>query len=254
MSNRFTPGLVTITFRAFSPREIVELAAKAKLVGLEWGGDVHVPVGELARAAEVRKMTADMGLRTVAYGSYVRLGEEGARGQLTAAVQTARALGAPAIRVWAGKRGSAAADADYRKRVVADALRLAELAAAEQIVVCYEYHDGTLTDTDASAHELLAATQHPWIKTLWQPPHDLDIDGRCESLRGVLPWLQHVHVFHWPRRGERAALSEGAAGWPRYIQTLREHSRECPLLLEFVRGDDPQQLLADARTLHEWIA
>lgn len=51
------PGLVSITFRKLSPGEIVELVATAGLVGIEWGGDVHVPHGDFARAAEVRKLT-----------------------------------------------------------------------------------------------------------------------------------------------------------------------------------------------------
>jgi hypothetical protein len=62
-----------------------------------------------------------------------------------------------------------------------------------------------------------------------------------------------VHVFHWPRRGERAALADGSAGWLRYLQILRDHDHACPLLLEFVRDDDPRQLLSDAATLREWI-
>jgi len=248
----FTPGLVSVTFRKLQPKEIVELAAQAKLQAIEWGGDVHVPLGDLERAREVRKLTADAKLKTVAYGSYIRLGEEDPA-NLPRVIEMARELGAPAIRVWAGKRESANADADYCKRVVSDALRLADLAAKDKIVICYEYHDGTLTDTDASAHELLRETEHPFIKTLWQPPHALDINGRCESLQPVLPRLQHVHVFYWPKRGERVPLAEGAAGWLRYIQILRQHSRECPLLLEFVRNDDPQQLLADAKTLRGWI-
>jgi sugar phosphate isomerase/epimerase len=197
-------------------------------------------------------MTADAGLTITAYGSYLRLGEAQPP-ELDVSVATARELGAPAIRVWPGQRASADADPAYRKSVADQAIQIANRAAAHGIVICYEYHDGTLTDTDASAHALLSATDHPSIKTLWQPPHDLDADGRCESLCGVLPRLQHVHVFHWPRRGERAALVDGADGWRRYLQTLRASGRQCPLLLEFVKDDNPGQLLDDAATLHEWI-
>ena len=65
--------------------------------------------------------------------------------------------------------------------------------------------------------------------------------------------LHHVHVFHWPRRGERAPLADGADRWLAYLDVLRQARCERPLLLEFVRGDDPDQLRADARTLREWI-
>ena len=33
------PGLVSITFRELSPREIVKLVADGGLVGIEWGGE-----------------------------------------------------------------------------------------------------------------------------------------------------------------------------------------------------------------------
>ena len=123
------------------------------------------------------------------------------------------------------------------------------------MVVCYEYHVDTLTDTDASALELLHATaDQPAVQTLWQPPHERSVEQNVASLRGVLPWLHHVHVFHWPRRGERVPLAEGAARWRAYLDVLREGGCKHPLLLEFVRNDDPDQLRADAATLHEWIA
>jgi sugar phosphate isomerase/epimerase len=63
-----------------------------------------------------------------------------------------------------------------------------------------------------------------------------------------------VHVFHWPRRGERAPLADGAGDWVRYLRILRDAGHACPLLLEFVRNDDPEQLVADAETLQELIA
>ena len=57
MNERILPGLVSITFRALAPREIVDLAARARLAGIEWGGDIHVPHGDLQRAGEAGRMT-----------------------------------------------------------------------------------------------------------------------------------------------------------------------------------------------------
>ena len=249
----FVTGLVSVSFRKLPPRAIVDVARACGLIALEWGGDVHVPPGDLARAQDVGAMTRDAGLRVIAYGSYVRLGEADAD-SFPAVVDTAEALGAPAIRVWAGTRASADADEPYRRRVIAQARQLADLAAQKNVAVCYEYHADTLTDTDASALALIRATgDHPAVKTLWQPPHERPVEENVASLRGVLPWLHHVHVFHWPRRGERAPLADGAAPWRAYLDLLRHEKPDCPLLLEFVRGDDPVQLAADAATLRQWI-
>jgi len=100
-------GLVSITFRSLSPLEIIELVLKAGLKGIEWGADVHVPHGDLKRAREVRKLTADAGLSVAACGSYYRVGVSEAQGlAFENVLETAVALKAPTVRVWAGDKGS----------------------------------------------------------------------------------------------------------------------------------------------------
>ncbi len=102
------PGLVSITFRKLTPQDVVQLAARAGLEGIEWGGDIHVPHGDVAIARQTGKITRDAGLEVAAYGSYYRLGTDD--GPLFPAVlDSAVALGADKIRVWAG---NASADAD----------------------------------------------------------------------------------------------------------------------------------------------
>ncbi|HNC24059.1 MAG TPA: sugar phosphate isomerase/epimerase, partial [Opitutaceae bacterium] len=97
------PGLVSVTFRALTPTQIVALVRQAGLRGIEWGGDIHVPHGNLARAREVREMTQEAGLSVAAYGSYYRAAQSEADGLAFEHVRaTAVELGAPTIRVWAG--------------------------------------------------------------------------------------------------------------------------------------------------------
>ena len=42
-------GLVSVTFRDKTPAEIVSEVKKAGLDAIEWGGDVHVPHGDVKR-------------------------------------------------------------------------------------------------------------------------------------------------------------------------------------------------------------
>ncbi|MCX7868671.1 MAG: hypothetical protein N2322_01855, partial [Terrimicrobiaceae bacterium] len=110
------PGLVSISFRQLAPAEIVRLCTRAGLGLVEWGGDVHVPHGNLEAAKSVRRLTADAGLHTAAYGSYLRLGQP--EPSLEAVLDTAAELGAPVVRVWAGSKGSAEATPEDWSRVV----------------------------------------------------------------------------------------------------------------------------------------
>src|SRR6185312_7605034 len=104
-----SPGLVSITFRALTPAEVIALVRQAGLRGIEWGGDIHVPHGDAGRAREVRGLTQGAGLQVAAYGSYYKAGvSEDAGLAFGRVLETAVTLGAPVIRVWAGGAGSAA--------------------------------------------------------------------------------------------------------------------------------------------------
>ncbi|MEI6970311.1 MAG: TIM barrel protein [bacterium] len=253
-SHRILPGLVSITFRRLPPREIVALAAQSQLAGIEWGGDVHVPHGDLPLAHEVGAMTRDAGLSVAAYGSYYKVGESESDGLSFAQVlETAIALGSPLIRVWAGDRGSAEVDPAYRRRVTEDACRIAGAASGSGIAVAFEYHGGSLTDTADSAAALMAATAPAGMLCCWQPPVGWTHAERLASLNGLAPFLANLHVFHWLDTWERRPLAEGAGMWEDYLRA----AIAAPVttgsarwaLLEFVCDDDPASLAVDAGVL-----
>jgi len=250
-------GLVSVTLREWSPDAILQLAQRAGLAGVEWGGDRHVPHGDLACARAVGQATTAAGLGVVAYGSYYRVGHGADPCAFETVLATALALGAPLIRVWAGRLGSRAADAAHWERVCRDAQRCGELAAQAGLTLSFEFHGGTLTDTPAAARRLLETVAHPAVRCYWQPPQGA---GRAEALAGltaVQPWLSHLHVFHWVPGAQgmlRCPLAEGADDWRAYLRQAAAAGAQRFALLEFVRGDDPRQLAADAATLNGWLA
>ena len=248
------PGLVSITFRKLTPRQVVEAAAFAGLEGIEWGGDIHVPHGDIVKADEVRRMTLDAGLVVPSYGSYYKAGVSEAAGlAFEHVLETARELGAPVIRVWAGQKGSAEADAAYRARVVADSRRIATMAAQVGIVVASEYHGGSLTDTDASTVVFLNEVGHDNFKSYWQPRVGLGATEALKGLNELLPRLMHVHVFHWMADHTRRPLVEGADIWNRYLKLAARAQGDRFAMLEFVPNDDPSVLAVEAATLKQWL-
>lgn len=249
------PGLVSITFRSLSPEKIVPLAVQAGVESIEWGGDVHVPHGEVNRAREVGRMTRDAGLMVAAYGSYYRLGGGGKEAApFDRVLSSAVALGAPTIRLWAGSKGSVDCSPEERRVIIDDALRVAEMAARAGITVCLEYHGGTLTDTRDSVCLLLDELDHPNIEFLWQPTNGEPVEACAARLFDVLPRLRNVHVFHWwPTYLERHPLIEGEARWRTYIDIVRQTGRPVDFLIEFVVNDLPEQFLADAATLRRFL-
>ena len=194
----YKTGLCSVTFRSLSVEEVIGLVSIAGLDGIEWGGDVHVSVGNLAKASTVAKLTEQHNLEVISYGSYYRVGEsKNNDASFEQVLETAVHLKAPAIRVWAGGLGSEEADRTYRNHVVADARKIATLAKQKNITINFEYHGGTLTDTKESAALLMKEIDHSNVNIYWQPAVGLSVDDRLSSIDEVNAWLSHVHVFHW---------------------------------------------------------
>lgn len=237
-------GLTSITFRRLSRGEIIALAARAGLEGIEWGGDVHVPPGDAAVAEETRRLTESAGLAVLSYGSYYRLNEGSAFGPV---LNSALSLGAPMIRVWAGKRASADADETYVQSAAGELAQICEKAARHHVRIGLEYHRNTLTDTRTSAQRLIRLAGADNLTTYWQPNPDLSMDERLLEIESLLPRISNIHVFNWGAGNERRPLAEGADAWKRYIQALGGNPRH--YIMEFVPDDDPDAFLRDARAL-----
>lgn len=245
-------GVVSVTFRKLSPKEIVELASKAGLDGIEWGGDVHVPHGDTACAREVYKMTNESGLKVASYGSYYRLGgkKEGAQ-TFESVLETAVELKVPVIRVWAGNIASADADENWWQSVIEESFKIASLAQKENIKLAYEYHGNSLTDTSASALRLLKGVNHNNMRSYWQPLSG-DTNENINNIKDILPWLENIHVYNIVSH-EKRPLAEGKNEWLKYLSLVKELKEDRYAMLEFVMDNEPEQFLRDSATLKELI-
>lgn len=243
------PGLVSVTFRDRTVREVCALCERVGLRAVEWGGDVHVPP-EAGAARAAREMSADAGLAVCSYGSYFRVGDP--MDGFLRCLDAAGELGAGTLRVWLGRKGSKEADAGERARTIECLAACCERAAARGTTVAPEFHGGTLTDEIASVQRLLAETAHiPNLRFYWQPRWDWREGERLLSLDLVLPRIAHVHAFTWRHADgiERLPLAAGEGMWK---QALSKLDREY-VLLEFVRDDREDAFFSDAETLRAWM-
>lgn len=239
-----TPGLVSISFRKKTPEEIVALCVHAGLQAIEWGGDVHVPAGDVSRAREVLAMTRDAGLSVCSYGSYYRLGQP--REAFLQALDSASALETPIMRIWAGTKGSQETDAQERARLLSQLAWADEAAAARGVTLTLEYHGGTLTDSRESVRRLMEEIKPLRCRLYWQPRWDWSEEERLLSLAETQARLSHLHVFTWTAAYERLPLQAGESMWR---QVFGEVSGDRCALLEFVRDDADEQLMMDAACL-----
>lgn len=245
-------GLVSVSFRKLSPKRIIELVKEAGLDGIEWGGDVHVPHGDVEVAKQVYKMTNDAGIDVAAYGSYYYLGMAEERIKFEGVLESAIALCAPVIRVWAGNKGSAASGDIWREKVSGDARIIGAMAQRENIKIALEFHANTLTDTNDSAKRLLEEIGHENVYSYWQPPVDQTKQECIQGINMMAPWLSNIHTYYWKDK-QRRPLSEGAPVWKEYFDQIKKIEGHRYSLMEFVKDDKEEQFLEDAKILKDLL-
>ncbi|HEU0207030.1 MAG TPA: TIM barrel protein [Pseudolysinimonas sp.] len=248
-SRSVTTGVCSVSLRALEPSDVIAEVARTGLDGIEWGADIHVPVGDARRARAVADETEAAELRVLSYGSYWRA-EDNDFGRV---LETAHALRAPRVRVWAGSTGSAEATARSRTATI-DRLRdAADSAADAGIELGTEFHSGTLTDTTSSAADLVREIGHPNLRTYWQPPIGMDDDRALASLGSLIDSTSSIHVFSWWPQTERRRLAERESLWAAVCARLLGSAGPHDMLLEFLPDDDPRLLAPEGEYLRDLL-
>lgn len=258
------PGLVSVSFRQLSPEDILARMTTCGLDCIEWGGDIHVPAGDIATATRVRALSEAAGVRIHAYGSYYRIGAS-SPADFAAALTSAEALDAPIIRVWAYTQSRPAVEGDTYARIVADARRICDTAPDR--LICLECHHGTLTEDYTDALDFIRTVARPNLRTYFQPNQFRDFAYNLAAARALAPLCHGVHTFSWSGN-QKFPLNAPPHDtyWAAYIAAIREATRETPrpasgatnpapeFLLEFMHDGRPESLPAAAATLRAWLA
>ncbi|WP_332304510.1 sugar phosphate isomerase/epimerase family protein [Rhizobium sp. GR12] len=250
----FAPGLCSVTFRAMTPQAVIDLAAANGIKAIEWGADIHVPPGDLENARDVAERTAKAGLTVSSYGSYI-FAPDFAPKDLTAVLETAKALGTGHIRIWPGSRKRPSADySPMERRAATDALAMIARRADDYgMTIGLEYHPNSLTDTLPSALQLMQDLPMPNLFFYWQPAPGLPLDDALDEISALGSRICHLHVFAWLSDASRLPLGEREDYWRACVDALPESEWTKPAyaMLEFVKGDDIGQFAEDAVTLRD---
>ncbi len=255
------PGLCSITFRSLTADDVIRLACRARVDGIEWGADVHAPPGGGPTIGALAARSRDAGLEVVSYGSYLGMappdGPDDAA--VDAVLETASALGAPMVRIWTEFGVTPASSDVERRRVTERTAELVDRIADRGMLAALEFHPATLTETAASAKRLLDALGRTGLLTHWQPDPALPPRAALGELTLVASRLAHLHVFAWGPGGidDRHPLATGEPLWAPALALADREGTPIPgrryALCEYVRDDDPEQFTADVRVLRRWL-
>ena len=229
-------GLVSVTFRQLDCETVVKLCRENNLRFVEWGGDIHVPAGDLQKARAAADLCRQSGVIPDGYGSYYNAADPFET--FLPALEAADALGARYIRIWAGRGKEYDRSAEERIRT---AVRAAEKRG---IAVSLECHRDTMTEDPALA---LRLAQNTGCLLHFQPNPDVEFERNLQTVSDFAPYLCAVHVFAWEKGNVRFPLRAQSEQWTAYANA----SPDVPFLLEFVCKNDPDNLKDDAETLRE---
>lgn len=242
-------AFTSVTFRDKSAKDVLRIAGNNSVTAIEWGGDIHVPPGDMKRAQKIRVEGTSRRIKPISYGSYFTLN---CGMDFQPWLETTLAIGAKNIRIWAGdirKRQTEFSSGEL-KAVAAELRSVCECAGAHNVTVSLEKHRNTFTQNPVTALRLIEETAMPNLKIYWQPNPELPIQENEDAIWTLISYISNVHVFSWSPTNERLPLESGAHAWRHYIDLLGERC----YILEFVRDASEIQFAEDISVLRGWLA
>ena len=237
--------MTSLTFRAKSIEETFESAKRAGVECIEWGvSEGHA--GSCENAEKIKKLSKEYGIGICSLGAYCNLEDEAA---CMSDVEIAASLGAPAIRVWAGKKSPADCDDEYFDLLARNARKMADEANKYGIVISFEYHPRTLTETSESTIKFIKAIDRENVKTHWQPQLK-SVEENKASLKAVAPYLSGIfHVQNYVADKGYLLIEDIKDRVGAMFEDYKD-SDFC-LLVEFTKDSAEENLISDINALRE---
>ena len=246
--SKYQLGLVSVSFRQHSPKEILEVTKAVGLSSIEWGSDVHAPCHDIERLREIAALQKEYGIFCSSYGTYFRLGETPIE-ELEAYIQAAKILGTNILRIWCGVKSGKDMTNEERDALLDVCGRAAKVAEASGVTLCLECHKKTFTEDPDDAIHLMETINSPNFRMYWQPFQWQSAEQNIENAKKIAPFAEHIHVFNW--KGDRKLpLADSVGEWQEYIKVF---STPRTLLLEFMPNGTLEELAAENAALRAII-
>lgn len=237
-------GLVSVSFRQNSPKEILSAMKKTNLTCIEWGSDIHAPCHDLQRLNELTTLQEEYGIFCCSYGTYFRLGTDDAK-ELTHYANVAKILGTTTLRIWCGNKGAHLFSKEEKKHFFEESKKAAEIAEKLGVTLCMECHNNSYTETLEGTLELMNEVCSPCFRMYWQPNQFKDFKTNAEYARSISSYVENVHVFNW-EGNNKYPLCEAVGVWKEYISCFDKPKN---LLLEFMPDGKLESLEKEADAL-----
>lgn len=242
--NKYNFGLVSVSFRNYTPRDILQVMKETKLSCIEWGSDIHAPCNETEKLMEISTLQKEYGIKCCSYGTYFRLGQTPVE-ELNNYISAAKILGTNVLRLWCGTKSGKYYTTTERRNLINECRTASEIAERQNVILCMECHMDTYTENLSDAISLMKEINSENFRMYWQPFQSKSQDENLAYAEAIAQYTVNIHVFQW-KNEKRFSLNEGIKEWQSY---LSKFSVPRTLLLEFMPDDRIDSLEAEVKAL-----
>ncbi len=227
----------TLGCPAWDLDRIIHAALDYGYDALEWRGylaDVDLTQAEpflVGNLAETRRRLDEAGLKSACVSSSGVVAK-GNTDHVKSHVEIARALDCPFVRVFGGAAADGETRADASPRFAENLRVFADAAQDAGVQIVLETHDDFSTGVHVA--ELLALTDHPAARSLWDLHHPFRQGEAPEgTLRALAPTLAYVHVKDGLPPDSYTLMGSGDIPIPAMLALLRAHGYAGPVSVEW---------------------
>jgi hypothetical protein len=244
-------GLSAQAFPTKSPQDVVRIAVAAGLEGVEWAAESHLSPGDRKAAEALLMETLKAGLSIVSFAALYRALPEGEHGLgFEAILDTASALQAPIVRIFAGSSARGRAGPSDRAPLLDELRRLGDLAGQRGITVCLSLSRGTALEGYAAAEALLAELGHAFVRLAWEPLPAVADSEATAALGRLASSTSLVLARRADRLGRGGPLAEEKTAWasrlPAFLAGETDPKMSRFVLLGRIGCEDEDRLREDA--------
>ncbi len=242
--NQYKLGIASVSFRDYSPKEIINAVKVAGLSCIEWGSDVHAPINNDKKIDEIISLQKEYGIECSSYGTYFTLGKNDIS-ELYDYIAVAKKLGTDTLRLWCGVKNPEKYTNEEKFSLFSECKKAAKIAEEEKVYLCMECHINTYTHTLDGVLELMKETNSPQFLMYWQPVVNESCQKNLEFAKKISCYTKNIHVFHY-ENGEQNSLFGAIEIWREYLKNFNNIKA---LLLEFMPDGKLETLKKEAQHL-----
>lgn len=246
--NSFKLGLCSVTFRKKSAAKVIEIAKKAGIGYIEWGGDIHVKNTEEARL--VKSVCDNEGIKISSYGSYFNSADYDEE-KWCNICRITKKMNASSVRIWLGKKNSEETNNEEYCQLLKNTKRMCDIAASYGLLVCPECHDNTFNNNTDAILRFKKDLQKENFRTYFQSRY-FRMEYDLDRIDRTFDFTENVHISYRDLKREQRFRKKDKNYLDTLLKKLNEKKFDGIVMVEFVSGDSEKAFYKDIEKLRSY--